>query len=208
MNSTFKSICILGPLYCLATLACFSGTEAPEGGQIRFVEFITGSWKCRTTDLDGRLLYEPNVASFESILNGKACCETIRGQTKLVTVYQPGLANTIVKVDIHSMPPPHGAKTIVLVGKFNEASRTISWSDGDGKLVHTWRIVDHDTITVELPPSTGGKDRDQLMLWTRIPLRDRQNDTDDKGIHDSRPDDKPHDGSDRLGPRTSGTPQK
>ena len=183
-----KSRCVFALIYCLFTLARVAGGEAPENGQFRFIEFMTGSWKCRTTDRDGRLLWEPNIASFESTLNGTACCEKIAGHKLLITVYQVTSENTIVKVDIYSRPLPLGATTTVLVGKYDKTSRTIAWSDKDGKLVHTWRIIGHDAIAVELPPGAKGDARDQLMLWTRIPLKDRQDKTPDKAIHDSGSD--------------------
>lgn len=154
--------------YCLFSITRVLGAENPISEQFKIIEFIAGSWKCRTTDLKGKLLYDPSVVSFESNFDGTVSCEKIAGQTNLVTLYRMHSALTIVRIDIISRPLPVGATTTVLIGKFDKMTRTISWSDKDKKLDHTWKIIDEDTIGVELPPDPKVKVRNQLMLWTRI----------------------------------------
>ena len=163
-----NSIICYAIAYCLFSNAFVLGAENPVSEQFKIIEFLTGSWKCRTTDLNGKLLYDPSVVSFESSFDGTVCCEKIVGQTNLVTVYRMDSADTIVRIDIRSRPLPVGATTTVLIGGFDKITRTISWSDKNKKVDHTWRIINKDTIVVELPPDPKVKVRNQLMLWTRI----------------------------------------
>ena len=144
-------------------------------GDFDFLRWMEGSWECRTTDLHGNNHRDPNIVEFVRLQSKNALYEEIRGIKKDFSVYQYHPSGVIVKVEICQRADPSRPTVTTSTGKYDTASRSISWHDSKGELIYTWIIRNRDEIEIDLVLATGVKQREssskeqkKKYLWSRI----------------------------------------